>query len=72
MLVCLTMSATITISLSDEQSARLLELSQRLSVTVEELARAGIEDLLNGGDEQFEQAMQHVVTKNAELYRRLA
>lgn len=66
------MSATITISLSDEQSARLLELSQRLNVTVEELARAGIEDLLNGGDEHFEQAAEHVVKKNAELYRRLS
>ena len=66
------MSATITISLSEEQSARLSELSQRLNVTVEELARAGIEDLLNSGDEDFEQAAQHVLKKNAELYRRLS
>jgi len=66
------MSATIPISLSDEQSARLSELSKRLNVTVEELARAGIEDLLNGSDEQFEQAALHVIKNNAELYRRLS
>jgi antitoxin FitA len=66
------MSATITISLSEEQSARLSELSKRLNVTVEELARAGIEDLLNSSDEDFEQAAQHVMQNNAELYRRLS
>ena len=72
MLGCFTMSAAITIKLSDDQLAKLAELSQRLNVTVEDLARAGIEDLLNGSDEQFEQAAQHVLKKNAELYRRLS
>lgn len=71
-LVWVSMSATITISLTDEQSAKLSELSKRLNLTIEELARIGVEDLLNGSDEQFEQAAQHVLKKNAELFRRLS
>ena len=66
------MSAVITVKLSDEQLARLSELSKRLNVSVEDLARVGIEDLLNGSDEHFDQVAQLVLSKNAELYRRLS
>ncbi len=66
------MSATITINLTDEQSAMLAEMAERLNVSAEELARAGIEGLLAVSDEKFESAVEHVLKKNAELYRRLA
>jgi hypothetical protein len=41
-------------------------------VTVEDLARVGIEELLSRPDEAFQQAADYVLRKNAELYRRLA
>ena len=66
------MSATITINLSDEQSAKLSEMAERLNVRTEDLARAGIEEMLTASDEKFERAVEYTLRKNAELYRRLA
>ena len=66
------MSATITINLTDEQSAMLAAMAERLNVSTEELARAGIEGLLAASDGEFESAVEFVLKKNAELYQRLA
>ncbi|MDQ7029183.1 MAG: hypothetical protein Q9O62_05080 [Ardenticatenia bacterium] len=38
----------------------------------EELLRVSLEELLSRPDEAFQEAMAYVLTKNAELYRRLA
>lgn len=62
----------INIDLNDEQGHRLNELAGKLNVTAAELARAAIEDLLSRRDPDFEQAVQHVLKKNADLYRRLS
>jgi antitoxin FitA len=63
---------TITISIPDEQVQKLNEIAARLSTHPEELARAGIEDFLSRPEEDFHRALEHVLVKNAELYRRLA
>jgi antitoxin FitA len=63
---------TIAIQLPDDQAERLVSVAQRLQVTVEQLAAAGVLDLLAVPDEQFNQAAREVLEKNAELYRRLA
>lgn len=63
---------TIEITLSDEQLLQLQELAQRFKVPVEDVARMGVTDLLSRGDERFEEATKRVLTKNAELYRRLS
>ena len=63
---------SITISLPDESLLKLQDTAARLGVTPEELARMGIEELLAQPDEVFKQAIDYVLKKNVELYRRLA
>ena len=63
---------TITISLPDDRLKQLKETAARLRVAPEELVRASIEDLLTRPDEEFWKALEYVLKKNAELYRRLA
>lgn len=62
----------ITIALSEERAKKLQELSSRLHTTPEELVRVSVEELLARSDEQFQQALDRVLNKNAELYRRLS
>ena len=63
---------TLTITLSEERFARLQEIARRFNVKVEDLARVGIEEWLRQPDEKFEAAVGYILTKNADLYRRLA
>ncbi len=62
----------ITISLSNDWLVKLQEMAERHGVTPEELARVGIEELLARPEEEFQRAVDLVIKKNAELYRRLA
>ena len=64
--------STLTITLSDDRLARLREIAERLNVNAEDLARAGVEELLTRPEESFQQVADYVLHKNAELYRRLA
>jgi len=63
---------TITITLSDNQSEMLEEIAGRLRVPAEELVRASVEELLAEPESEFRRAVERVLNKNAELYRRLA
>lgn len=63
---------TLTINLSDETADRLEALAQRLGVSAEDLVRSSVEEQFKSLDDDFEEAAQHVLAKNAELYRRLA
>ena len=63
---------TLNLELDDEQAQRLREAARRLNVSVNDLARAAINDLLTKPDSDFERAATRVLTKNAELYKRLA
>jgi predicted transcriptional regulator len=63
---------TITVPLSDDRLERLKELAQQAGISPEELARAGLEEWLARPREDFQQAADYVLRKNAELYRRLA
>ena len=62
----------ITISIEDEQAQVLKNLASRLGLTVEDLARAGLEDLLARPDEAVSEVFDRVISKNKELYNRLA
>ena len=62
----------VTIPLTEEQFAKLQEKAHRLRVPPETLLAATVEDLLSRPDEEFLQAMEYVLQKNGELYRRLA
>ena len=63
---------TITITLSDDRLAKLQEMAARLHISPEELARAGVEELLARPEETHQRAIDYVLKKNAELYRCLA
>ncbi|MEW5958226.1 MAG: CopG family transcriptional regulator [Chloroflexota bacterium] len=63
---------TITIALPDDRLLRLKELAKTLKITPEELVRVSIEELLTRPEEAFQQAVEYVLKKNADLYQRLA
>jgi hypothetical protein len=63
---------TITVVLTDEQSVRLREKAAYYEISPEALVVRGVEELLDRPDEEFESLIDHILTKNAELYRRLA
>jgi predicted transcriptional regulator len=63
---------TITISLSDDRLRQLQEMAEQFKVAPEELACAGIEELLARPEEELNRALDYVLNKNSELYQRLA
>ena len=63
---------TFTITLPDERMKKLKEIAARFRVAPEELVRASLEDLLSRPLDDFQQALERVLSKNAELYKRLA
>jgi hypothetical protein len=63
---------SITITLTEDRLARLREIAARLKITLEDLARVGIEELLTRPDETFQRSAEYVLQKNSDLYRGLA
>ena len=63
---------TLTLELDEQQIQRLRDMASRLNVSVSELAKAAITDLISRSQSDFEEAATRVLKKNAELYRRLA
>ncbi len=63
---------SLTINLSDETLKLLKEKAELFRISPEDLIRLSLEDLLSRPDEIFQNAMKYVVSKNSELYRRLA
>ncbi len=64
--------ASITIDLSDSQFQKLENLARVHGIATEVLLKASLEDWLNLQKGDFVNAADYVLTKNAELYRRLA
>lgn len=64
--------STLEIEISDEMAAKLNAAAERLGVTPANYLRRIAEEKLSETDEGFERAADYVLTKNAELYRRLA
>lgn len=62
----------LTIPLPDEQVKKLRELAEHFGLAPEEIARITIEEMLTQPNESFRRALDHVLAKNEELYRRLA
>ncbi len=63
---------TLTITLSEERWAQVKEKAECYGVPPEELLRVSLEELLARPDDIFQQAVEYVLTKNRELYERLA
>ncbi len=64
--------ATITISLPEDRATKLRDFADHLKLTPEELVGICVDDLLSRPEDDFERAVDRVLSKNAELYRRLA
>ena len=64
--------STVTITLSDENFARLQEIAAQFHMTKEDLARVSVEELLTRPDDAFINAADYVLRKNTDLYKRLA
>ena len=63
---------TLNLELDEQQVQRLQEAARRLNVSVNDLAKAAINDLLSRPETDFQRAATRVLEKNAELYKRLA
>ena len=64
--------STLTIALSEERLQKLEEIARRFQIAPEELVRVSIDELLSLPEEDFRRALDLVLSKNAELYQRLA
>jgi antitoxin FitA len=64
--------ASITLNLSDTQFQKLQDLATLHGIAPEVLLKASLEDWLNSQKSEFIDATNYVLTKNAELYQRLA
>jgi hypothetical protein len=62
----------LTVSLPDEFADRLRMRSAELGVAPEALVTASVEELLDRPSEEFRELMDYLMTKNMELYKRLA
>ena len=62
----------MNVELSDTVLQQLAEHAKRLGVRPEELARAAVTDLVSKQSQDFEDAAELVLNKNAELYDRLS
>lgn len=63
---------SITIDLADGQFQKLQDLAKAHGIPAEVLLKASLEDWINSQNPEFVDAANYVMTKNAELYRRLA
>ena len=62
---------SMEVKLSDEQLSKLQKLATQNDVSPEELLQSQVDFWLSR-DSDFGSAVQHLLQKNAELYRRLA
>lgn len=64
--------STLTITLSEERMTKLRRLAVRLGSSPEALVEEGIQEFLEQAEPNIRDAVQYVLTKNHELYQRLA
>ncbi|HEY7443525.1 MAG TPA: hypothetical protein VH701_13955 [Vicinamibacterales bacterium] len=62
----------LAFELPPAQAEKLRDEAKRLGLAPEELARAALADLLATPDAEFRAAVDRILQKNQELYRRLA
>ncbi len=60
------------LSISEDRFTKLKEVARHLNITPEDLVRVSIDELLSRPGDDFQKAVDYVLAKNAELYRRLA
>lgn len=63
---------TLSISISEERLQKLKAVAVRYKVEPEELIQISIDELINQPEQAVLDAIEYVLHKNADLYRRLA
>ena len=63
---------TITVQIEEAKAQSLREKANRFGLNQEEFLIASIEDLIAQPDNDFDEAARRVLSKNKELYKRLA
>jgi len=63
---------SLEVQIEDPTIDRLEAAAGKLGITPEELLRVSVEEKLERLDKSFRAVVDEVVTKNAELYKRLA
>jgi len=63
---------TMTLQLDDAKAEVLRQKAQRVGLEPEQLLTASVDDLIAQPDTDFDAAASRVLSKNRELYRRLA
>jgi len=66
------MMTRITVEIEDSKAAILKEKAKKFGLLPDQFVTASIEDLISQPDPDFESAMRRVLSKNQELYKRLA
>lgn len=62
----------LRVTLPDEFVDRLRKRSAELGVAPDTLVTASVEELLDRPSDEFREIMDYLMTKNTELYKRLA
>ena len=62
----------VIVNLTDQLAIKVKEAESKIGISPEEFIKSGVEEKLLLLDPDFRNAIEHVLNKNAELYRRLA
>lgn len=63
---------SVTVNLPDQLAIKVREAENKFGISPEEFIKSGVEEKLLLLDSDFRNTIEHVLNKNAELYRRLA
>jgi hypothetical protein len=64
--------ARITVEIEDGKAILLEKKAKKFGLLPDQIVAASIEDLIGRPEQDFESAMRQVLSKNKELYKRLA
>jgi len=63
---------TLSVQIDDAKAEALRQMAERAGLHPEQLLQASLDDLLSRPAPDFEEAARRVLSKNRDLYRRLA
>ena len=63
---------TMTLQIDDGKAGELRRKAERMGLEPEQLLAASLDNLIGQPDADFDEAVRRVLSKNDELYRRLA
>jgi len=63
---------TITVTLSEDRLQKLQNLARQFNIPAEELLRVSFEEFIARPQEDFQKALEYVLEKNKEIYKKLA